>query len=424
MAGGLLLLSGVVGAFEVAVREISLSKLADLLKAYGKREDRFLQRITGASALYRIAAAITQALCNGIFVVFAFYTWVLPRIGESKDIARWPVLWRVLLILGLVAVIKSAAHLVGDALEERIILRLARAAWLLTAPLRPLAALILAVERLVARSLGHADKDEMEDLEEDVIAAVSDSERAGLVDEEQREMIERLVYFKDMDVADIFTPRTEMISIPADASLSEAIRIALEAGHSRLPVYRETRDNVIGIFYVRDALEYWDRQGEAPPLEQILRKPLFVPETKNVAELLQEIQRTRMQIAVVLDEYGGTAGLVTIEDVLEEIVGEIQDEYDKHEEVFELQRIDEHTLVADGHVHVSDVNEALGVDVIPEDDDFETLAGFVLDNLGHIPRPEEGFAFESLRVKILSADERRVGRVEIRLQAENGENAG
>jgi CBS domain containing-hemolysin-like protein len=230
-------------------------------------------------------------------------------------------------------------------------------------------------------------------------------------------MIEGIFEFKDSDVADIIIPRTEMTSVNADADLSDAIALAMEKGYSRLPAYRGNRDNIVGIFYVRDALRYWDRPaGERPKLADMLRPPLFVPETKPISELLAEMRRGQSHMAVVLDEYGGTSGLVTIEDVLEEIVGDIQDEFDAKSVPSDgkVRRLDDGALIADGNTHVGEINKMLGEDLIPEDDDYETAAGFVLDNHGHIPKIGESFVFEEkLAVRVLQADERRVKRVRL-----------
>ncbi len=175
----------------------------------------------------------------------------------------------------------------------------------------------------------------------------------------------------------------------------------------------------MGIFYVRDALRHWNKPpDERPPLADVLRPPLFVPETKLIPDLLAQMRGGESHMAVVLDEYGGTAGLVTMEDVLEEIVGDIQDEFDSREAGNDgrARKMDDHTVIADGHAHVSEINKMLGDDVIPEDDDYETAAGFVLDNLGHIPKIGESFVYDGkVGVRVLQADERRVRRIRFQM---------
>jgi CBS domain containing-hemolysin-like protein len=228
-------------------------------------------------------------------------------------------------------------------------------------------------------------------------------------------MIERVFDFEHTDVADIFTPRTEMEMLPVNLPLPDAIKQALAAGYSRVPIYESTRDNIVGIFYLRDALNYW--HAEKPPaLRELLHKPLYVPETKNISELLAQLRKAHMQIAIVLDEYGGTAGLVTIEDVVEEIVGNIQDEYDEAEDENEVRETSPGKIVANGGAHVADVNAALKEDVIPEDEDYETIGGFVLFILGYIPKSGEEVTHTRLKIKVLAADERKIKKVEICLQ--------
>ncbi len=404
-SGGLL-----AGAYESALQEFSRSKLEELLTERKRAKNRILARMVDNAPLFRVTAAFVSALFHGGFLIFSAYFWVLPRLGAPES-AYLAFIIAALLLLAM-STLRAAAEAAGELNAELLIYRAALPVWLLTVPFSLPCRCGLALCRLLARGAGFHIEKTQEDLEEEVIAAVNDGELAGIVNGGQRDMIERVFDFVRTDVADIFTPRTEMRSLEVDADLSEAILLALEWGHSRLPVYENTRDNIVGIFYVRDALKFWQEEKK-PTLRELLRKPLFVPETKNVVELLQQLQRTHTQIAIVLDEYGGTAGLVTIEDVLEEIVGEIQDEYD-HEEGTDLLKVTEAGhILADGQIHVSDINKALEEDLIPEDDDYETIGGFVLDNLGHIPRTGEEFHYQQLRVKVISADERRVRRVEI-----------
>lgn len=407
------LFGGFAAAYEAAIQSFRVSRLEDLLEANGRTRDRFLNDILEETNAFRLAAAFSSALCNGGFILYAGWAWVAPYMqGGDLSATGWAHVGYLLVAMML---LRGGSALAGDILAERLVLSMARPAWFLTFPLRPVTRLLLGAHRVVARGVGRDVGKSREDLEDEVIAAVSDGELKGVVEEEQREMIERVFELRDSDVADIFTPRTEMVTVEVGDGLEEAIRVSVESGHSRLPVHEGTRDNIIGIFYVRDALLHWDAGREkAPPLREMLRKPLFVPETKNVSELLQEMQRGKLHIAIVLDEYGGTAGLVTIEDVLEELVGEIHDEFDKEEIESSIRRISPHTIVAHGHEHVHSVNEALDKELLPEDDDYETLAGFVLDNLGHIPEPGETFLHAGWQFRILTADERRVGDVEIR----------
>jgi CBS domain containing-hemolysin-like protein len=216
-----------------------------------------------------------------------------------------------------------------------------------------------------------------------------------------------------------------MDMVQATAPWDELISQAIESGHTRIPVYDKTRDDIVGILYVKDLLPEL-ATGDADsrtPIRELLRKPLFVPETKAVDDLLQMFQQLRTHIAVVLDEYGGVSGLVTIEDVLEEIVGEIDDEYDP-ESVQEIERIDQDTVEALGRAHIDEINEALSLE-LPEDGDYDTIGGLVFSELGRIPQTGEAVVWQDkVRISVLEATRRRIDRVRIeRLEGGQRESA-
>ena len=269
-----------------------------------------------------------------------------------------------------------------------------------------------------------AEEDE-ESLEEDIRTIVSEGHREGLLEEDAREMIEGVIELGDADVSEIMTPRTDMHMVPVDMPWDEVIADVIETGHTRTPVYENNRDDVIGVLYSKDLLpELATGNAESrTPIRDLLRKPVFVPETKAVDDLLQMFQQMRTHIAVVLDEYGGVAGLVTIEDVLEEIVGEIVDEYDE-EVVEEILKIDDNSCEALGRTHVDEINEAMHLE-LPDDGDFDTIGGFVFTELGHIPLPGEQLVWENkVRIQVLEATKRRIERVRIeRLDVNQRESA-
>ena len=254
-----------------------------------------------------------------------------------------------------------------------------------------------------------------ESFEEEIRTIVTEGHREGLLEEDAREMIEGIIDLGDADVSEIMTPRTDMVSLPLDKTLGEALQFIVNVAHTRIPVYNKNRDDVVGILYAKDLLPKLAQHEpvEKTPLAEILREPYFVPETKRVDDLLQEFQRTRNHMAVVLDEYGGVSGVVTIEDVLEEIVGEIVDEYD--EELVEgIKRIDDRTSEALARVHVDEINARLGLD-LPEDGEFDTIGGYVFHELGHVPRVGEKLVRSGVRLTVLEATRRRIERVKIEM---------
>jgi CBS domain containing-hemolysin-like protein len=238
---------------------------------------------------------------------------------------------------------------------------------------------------------------------------IEDASISGDLDETEREIIGNVMEFRDVDVAAVMTPRTEIHAVDVEDGLEAAIGAFGDAGHSRIPVYEESIDTIIGTI---NALEVTKAAAQGPlertRLRDALRPAYFVPETKHVSELLAEFRTQKQKIAIVLDEYGGTAGLVTLGDIIAEIVGDILDEYEQHDEP--IRELEGGIVEVQAALHVTEVNEALDLD-IPESEDFETLGGFVLAELGHFPREGESFTRGAVKYSVAEASDRRVLRV-------------
>jgi putative hemolysin len=249
-------------------------------------------------------------------------------------------------------------------------------------------------------------------------AAEAASEQ-GIIEGDERRLLQSIVDFGDTLVREVMTPRPDIVATPADATLDELRGLFREEEYSRLPVYEENLDNILGIVFVKDLIHLAGIEGGARPITTLVRPAMVVPETKRVPDLLKEFQRRQQQIAIVVDEYGGTAGLVTIEDLLEEIVGEIRDEYDVETEPI----VDEGggSLVFSAKVSIDDVRERLGVVIEP--DGFETVGGYVLTRVGRVPAVGETFEFDGLSVEVLEAERRRIHKVRFR-RLEPGEAPG
>ena len=235
-------------------------------------------------------------------------------------------------------------------------------------------------------------------------------EEQGLIERDERKLLQSIVDFGDTLVREVMTPRPDMVAIVADATLAELRALFQEQEYSRIPVYRDNLDNILGIVYVKDLIQLKDVPESArlqADLPNLVRPATFVPETKRVAELLKEFQRRQAQIAIVVDEYGGTAGLATIEDLLEEIVGEIRDEYDvETEPVVEMP---DGSFIFSGKVNIAEISERLGVEVEPEG--FETVGGYVLTRVGRVPAAGERFELDGMTVEVVEAERRRINRV-------------
>ncbi|MEQ8766406.1 MAG: hemolysin family protein [Planctomycetota bacterium] len=293
--------------------------------------------------------------------------------------------------------------------------------YLLSFPLLPFRQINGFMRSLVFRLTGidQRTSNEME-ITEDIRSAVELGEREGVLEEDEKEMIENIIEFKDLDVSEVMTPRTDMFCLDIETPLEQAVREASQKGHSRIPVFRENRDQIIGVLYVKDLLRHWGRNGSSElKLSKMLRQPYFIPETKTIGELLHEFQRDKVHIAIVLDEYGGTSGLITIEDIVEEIVGEISDEYDPAAE--EMLRVVEENRIAnvDAKLHIDELNEVLGIE-IPESEDFDTVGGFVFSNLGKVPQVGESLRHLNVEFRVLDADTRRINRLQVIVHPDEG----
>ena len=272
------------------------------------------------------------------------------------------------------------------------------------------------VDTFLHRLLGRIpETPDEESFEDEIRTIVTEGHREGLLEEDAREMIEGVIELSDVVVSEIMTPRTDMVSVPLSFSWSEALDFITEVGHTRIPAYDQNRDDIVGILYVKDLLPELAKGISPPatPWSSLLRQPHFIPETKPVDVLLQEFQRDQQHMVVVLDEYGGVSGLVTMEDVLEEIVGEIIDEYDK-DLVDGIRRLDDRTTDVLGKVHIDEINDRLDLD-IPDDGDFDTIGGFVFSELGHVPAVGEKLVQKNVRITVVEATRRRIERVRLEI---------
>jgi len=255
----------------------------------------------------------------------------------------------------------------------------------------------------------------------DIQALIDVGEDEGIIEGEEGELIQSIIEFGETRAGEVMTPRTDIVALPLTATVREARDLVIESKYSRLPVYREQIDDVVGIIYVRDLLMYLADGREDERIGAMLRPAYFVPETKTVDELLEEMQKAHVQLALVIDEYGGLAGLVTVEDILEEIVGEIEDEDIEGEEVVEIVEADGGYYDVLGSTEVGKIERLFGLEI--EDDDFTTIAGLVINESGRVPAPGDHLSFRGLDVEVLEADERRIGRLRLRRSGDNGDSA-
>lgn len=255
--------------------------------------------------------------------------------------------------------------------------------------------------------------------EEEIHELIEAGEEEGIVDEQEREMISAILELDSTVVREIMVPRTDMAAISVEASVRDAISAIISCGHSRIPVYDGTLDNIIGLLYAKDLLKSWGDADETIQLRSLIRQPFFTPETKTLELLLQEFKKKKVHLAIVVDEYGGTSGLVTIEDLLEQIVGDIQDEYDVEEDLYTINP--DGSITTDARLPVEELEEQFGLEI--ERDKFDTVGGLVVHLAGGIPEAGASISGEGIEIEILEADPRKVKRVRIVRLADTTEPA-
>lgn len=250
--------------------------------------------------------------------------------------------------------------------------------------------------------------------EEEIRMLVDVGQEKGVIEDSQKEMINNIFEFDDMDVADIMTHRTDVECVDIEESLSEVVKLSVEHGYSRIPVFKDDLDDIVGIVYIKDLLKYVGSSiPKSKTIKDVMREAYYIPKTKLCSELLNEMLEKHLQMAVVVDEYGGTAGIVTLEDIIEAIVGNIQDEYDNEDE--EISKINENTFTIDGITDIEEVEEQLGIEI--PDGDYDTLGGFIISLLGYLPTGEnqDEAEFENIKFTVLNVEDRRIGKVRVEI---------
>ena len=394
----------------LALRHLSWVKLEEAFEQRGQSErTKFIRNhlpsLTAGTAILRM-------LANLGVLLFISHIFISPPEAENKLLLLFEAFLVAAAVLSVfsLAIPHAWAEYAGTSLVVTCfpVLRLAA---LITWPITTALSLLDPLVRRLAGVSNEEANGRLEEKQEELLSVVEEGEKEGVVDEEEREMIASVLEFRDQTAGEIMTPRTDVVGIDVNVDIAQAVETITSAGHSRFPVYEESIDQVIGMLYAKDLLRDLNQPDSAAGIRHRLRRAHFVPESKPLRDLLHDFQNQKVHLAVVLDEYGGTAGVVTIEDILEELVGEIEDEYEdtKAEPIL---RIDEHTMEVDGRVHVDELNDEFDLE-IPEDDDYETIGGFAFSQLGSIPEKGETFQHENLRFTVTDAEERKINRLRI-----------
>ena len=286
--------------------------------------------------------------------------------------------------------------------------------YILSILLTPAVYILIFISRLVGRILGiNMTSPELMITEEDIISYVNVGNAEGIIEEDEKEMIHSIVTLGETNAKEVMTPRTSMLAFEGTKTINEVWDEILENGFSRIPVYNETIDDIIGILYVKDLMEHIKNGDLNLPISEFVRSPYYVPETKSIIEILKEFRTLKVHIAMVLDEYGGVVGLVTIEDLIEEIVGEIRDEYDDEEDSF-YTKLSDNEYEVDAMTDIETINKDLELE-LPISEDYESLGGLIVTNLGRICNVDDEVQIDNVYLKVLEVDKMRVSKVFIRI---------
>lgn len=414
----LILVNGFFAASEIAVITLNDGKLKKMAEEGNKKaqklvkltenSSRFLSTIQIGVTLsgFLTSASASQSFANLLADQLTFLPFPRSTVVGVSTVIITIVLSYFSLVLGEL-VPKKIAMQKAEQLSFRFVGILSATAKIFS----PFISFLSFSTNLVLRIMG-IDPNHSEETvtEEEILMMVDVGEEKGVIDEGAREMISNIFEFDDRAVSEIMTHRTEVVGVEDTMTLAEAVHLAVEEGYSRMPVFHEQLDTILGIFYVKDVLKYVT--AEVPPdmkLTDHMRPAYFVPESKNCSELLEEMTARHIQIAIVVDEYGGTEGIVTMEDLLESIVGNIQDEYDDEEQ--EIFRVSENAFTVDGSTSIDEISDLLQVH-LPEGD-YDTIAGLVVELLGKIPKPGErpSVTLKSLTFTVEEVEDRRVSKI-------------
>jgi putative hemolysin len=394
--------------------DVGLRRLASESEdSQNARTASFLREILEYRPRFRLALSSTIQV---LLISFAVLTTL---VGTRLDLSRTGLVLFAL-VIGLVATVVFRQILprliIRNNPEKKfllllpVVLPLYRFVYAVTSPFTPKQK--SREQQKLEATIAPDSPDDKADDDEDFQALMEVGEAEGIIEEKERELIESMVEFSETRAGEIMTPRTEICALPIESTVRQARDLMTEEKYSRLPVYRESIDNVEGVIYVRDLLQAWADGKENESIEAITRDAYFVPETKTASELLKSMQVNHVQIAIVIDEYGGVAGIVTVEDIVEEIVGEIEDEDIEEEEIIEIIEGEDGYWDVLGSTEIDKIERLFDVDL--EDDEYTTLAGMITSEAGYVPKTGETLTLRGLEARILRADEKKVGLVRLR----------
>ena len=389
------------------LRQFSRTRLSDYLERHGK--SAWLERTVDRSEDLTLVAAVLRMILNTLLALAALE---LAIHLSNKPLASYAIAAGIACVITFFCSVAFPHSLATNASAEIVglfVRPLHAMRWVAS----PVMGLMRGIDSLVRNATGTEPIPEAEEIEQEILSVVEEGEKEGVVDEQEREMIESVIEFRDTTAAQIMTPRPEVVAIEQSAALQQVKQIIEESGHSRIPIFSGTLDQIVGVLYARDLLKHVGATNQTFDIKSAMRPAFYVPETKPVRDLLRDFRVQKIHIAIVLDEYGGTAGLVTIEDVLEELVGDISDEHEGVEPAM-FNRISDSVIEADALLEIEQLNRLTSLG-LPEDAGYATLGGFVSTTVGRIPEVGTTVDYQGNKFTVLDAEPQKIKRIRIEL---------
>ena len=400
-----LILCGIASASETALTSVSRIKLKNLVEE-GDKKAAEIERLLAQPNTFLSTILIVNSVA--VIVASSMATVLALRFSTSLGELLSTVVISLVVLIFCEITPKTAA--VQNPLRwARALLPLVKGtAWVL----HPIVVVLSTITNFLVRMMGGQVKRGPFVTEEELRLLVTVGEEEGVLEEDETEMIHSIFEFADTTVREVMVPRIDMVTLESDATVNEAVDIALEGGFSRIPVFEESIDNIVGVLYTKDMLKQLREGHDTAPIRTLVRPAYYVPETKKLDDLLREIRQRRIHMVIVIDEYGSVAGLVTIEDLVEEIVGDIRDEYDREENLYE--KINQYEYIVDAKISIDEFNELMETEL--KNEDYDTLGGFLYAQLDKIPVPGDTITFENLTFTVIDTRGRRITKVRVELK--------
>jgi putative hemolysin len=399
----------------IALRIFSHVKLQEAFKAANK--ENFISSLLENAEKLILTCSLYRLIFN--MCILLLLIAVLAKAPPAKSTIGDYVFAFVIAMAVFSVFSLAIPHAWAKYAGEKILSRTYRSLLLLAIVVSPILYVFRLYDGLIRRLSGVVQispEEQQEEKQEEFLNGLEQHRTEGVLDREEQRMIEHVLELSETTADEIMTPRTDIVALEVNSNLQTILETINIAGHTRVPVYEDNIDNIVGLIYAKDLLAEIGKNPADFKLRDKMREAYFVPETKPLRVLLHEFQNKKQHIAIVLDEYGGTAGIITLEDILEELVGEITDEYEKTPPE-PIKEVDQDTIEVDARTYIDDLNDQLELN-LPEDEDYDTIGGFVFSRLGYIPKAGESFDYENLKFSITSAEPRRIKHIRIQKKRE------